>query len=278
MLDDLEDPGALSAAAAADAADGGEEEEGEEEDEEFGVRTAKGRRLPRRGPTPREREEHALTHVPYRSWCPACVAGRGRGPAHTTAADEGDEKPPTVCCDFWYPAAGAEDAGNEEGDEEEEGGSEREEEETGELGGKTLDELPALVLWEASTKGLAASLLPSKAVGAANGYGTNYAVTVVDHDWGLAGETITLRGDGEKALVALRARPARGREGRTNPETTPRGDHQSNGAAEQAVRTARAHSRTHMAALARKLGLVDLPADSPILPWATTASMSGRMA
>jgi len=268
LLDNLEDPGALSGAAAAGAADGEEEEEGEEEDEEFGARTAKGRRLPRRGPTPREREEHALTHVPYRSWCPACVAGRGRGPEHTTAANQGDEEQPTVCHDFWYPAAGAEDTGDEEEDGEEEGGSEREEEETGELGGKTLDELPALVLWEASTKGLAATSLPSKAATAASGYGTSYSITVIDHDWGLAGERITLRGDGERALVALRKRVATGRAGRTNPETTPRGDHQSNGAAEQAVRTARAHARTHMAALAQKLGLVDLPADSPILPWA----------
>ena len=32
--------------------------------------------------------------------------------------------------------------------------------------------------------------------------------------------------------------------------------------------TARAHARTHMAALAAKLGLADLPPDSPILPWA----------
>ena len=44
--------------------------------------------------------------------------------------------------------------------------------------------------------------------------------------------------------VLLWARLARGREGRTLRETTPRGDHQSNGAAEQAVRTARAHSRS----------------------------------
>ena len=51
------------------------EEEGEEEEESFGSRTAKGRGAPR-GPTEKERAEHNLTHLPYRSWCPACVAGR----------------------------------------------------------------------------------------------------------------------------------------------------------------------------------------------------------
>ena len=55
----------------------------EEEEESFGSREAKGRGAPR-GPTEKERAEHALTHLPYRSWCPACVAGRGLGPAHPT--------------------------------------------------------------------------------------------------------------------------------------------------------------------------------------------------
>ena len=276
FLEDEEDPGAPGGAAASgvevmgDLVCGTCEEPGEEE-EEFGARRAKGRRLPGRGPTVREREEHNLTHLPYRSWCPACVAGRGRGPEHTAAHNEGDDKPPTVSLDFWYPAAGAEGGGDDDGEGEREDAAEREEEEdTGEAAGaeKALDEFPALVLWEASIRGLAASVLPSKAVGAEEGYGTNFAITVIDHDWGLAGEAITLRGDGERACEALRKAVARGRAGRTAPETTARGDHQANGAAEQAVRTARAQARTHTAALAAKLGLVDLPANSPILPWA----------
>ena len=28
-------------------------------------------------PTRKEWEEHQLTHVPFRSWCPFCVKGRG---------------------------------------------------------------------------------------------------------------------------------------------------------------------------------------------------------
>ena len=30
----------------------------------------------------KEREEHELTHIPYRSWCPHCVRGRGRNQPH----------------------------------------------------------------------------------------------------------------------------------------------------------------------------------------------------
>ena len=38
------------------------------------------------GPTRQEREDHnAAGHVPYRSWCRACVAGRGRSDAHLTS-------------------------------------------------------------------------------------------------------------------------------------------------------------------------------------------------
>ena len=126
---ELNDAGALELEPAAGAAAEGAEDgaEPEEEEEELGRRPAKGRRAPK-GPTPREREEHALTHLPYRSWCPACVAGRGRGPQHPTHPTK--EKEPlgdcsTVCCDFWYPGAGAGDGGEGEEDEEEEaeGGS-----------------------------------------------------------------------------------------------------------------------------------------------------------
>ena len=32
-------------------------------------------------PTAEERENHNATHLPYRSWCSTCVAGKGRRPA-----------------------------------------------------------------------------------------------------------------------------------------------------------------------------------------------------
>ena len=35
-------------------------------------------------PTPEERANHCILHEQYRSWCRACVAGRGRLDAHTT--------------------------------------------------------------------------------------------------------------------------------------------------------------------------------------------------
>ena len=39
-------------------------------------------------PTRREVENHNITHVPYRNWCPHCVRGRGKDLDHRKSADE----------------------------------------------------------------------------------------------------------------------------------------------------------------------------------------------
>ena len=53
--------------------------DGEEVDEgvENGIRRPKRRREPKE-PTEAEREEHEMTHIPFRSWCRHCVRGRGK--------------------------------------------------------------------------------------------------------------------------------------------------------------------------------------------------------
>ena len=33
-------------------------------------------------PTEQELKEHRVDHIPYRSWCPCCVRGRGTGTQH----------------------------------------------------------------------------------------------------------------------------------------------------------------------------------------------------
>ena len=39
-------------------------------------------------PTTRERDEHMAAHLPYRSWCPYCVAGRGISAHHVAAGGD----------------------------------------------------------------------------------------------------------------------------------------------------------------------------------------------
>ena len=56
----------------------GEEENLEDVQEEAQVQA---RRAPKE-PTRDERMRHEATHLPYRSWCPICVRGRGRNAPH----------------------------------------------------------------------------------------------------------------------------------------------------------------------------------------------------
>jgi len=51
-------------------------------------------------PTEEERRAHEVSHVPYRSWCPACVAGRGKSDRHTVSTEEHTQ--PTVSIDYCY--------------------------------------------------------------------------------------------------------------------------------------------------------------------------------
>ena len=53
------------------------ESEEVDEDAENVIRRPKRRQDPRE-PTEAEREEHEMTHIPFRSWCRHCVRGRGK--------------------------------------------------------------------------------------------------------------------------------------------------------------------------------------------------------
>ena len=44
-------------------------------------------------PTEEEMVEHRKTHLPYRSWCEECVAGKGRVDPHRRQEFEEDAKP-----------------------------------------------------------------------------------------------------------------------------------------------------------------------------------------
>ena len=58
---------------------------------------AKGIPAPRQ-PTEQERIEHELTHLPYRSWCPLCVQGKGRADNHPKQ----HSKTPVIQVDITY--------------------------------------------------------------------------------------------------------------------------------------------------------------------------------
>ena len=69
------------------------DEEEKDPEEEGDIRT---RRRPNRAvhkPTAADILEHSRTHIPYRVWCPYCVAGRGRRRKHATAEEDPQQAP-----------------------------------------------------------------------------------------------------------------------------------------------------------------------------------------
>ena len=50
-------------------------------------------------PSSREREDHCVTHLPYRSWCPICVKAKGKEEAHRKRESERSIKA-TVSFDY----------------------------------------------------------------------------------------------------------------------------------------------------------------------------------
>ena len=52
-------------------------------------------------PTAEERATHYLTHCPYRSWCRACVLGRGRDRHHRRIDGSGDLVP-RIALDYMF--------------------------------------------------------------------------------------------------------------------------------------------------------------------------------
>lgn len=72
-------------------------------------------RIPRtlRGPgTPTQDEADHIntTYIAFRSWCPACVAGRARARHHKKKENQGDKRVPEVVFDYTFLGAEGERA------------------------------------------------------------------------------------------------------------------------------------------------------------------------
>ena len=53
-------------------------------------------------PTAKEIEEHYLTHLPFRNWCPHCIAGRGHSDHHKRQLRDVEQEVPTVSVDYAF--------------------------------------------------------------------------------------------------------------------------------------------------------------------------------
>jgi hypothetical protein len=230
----------------ADADDRSADEELNDADEERPA--MKRKRLP---PTPSaaEIETHECAgHVPYRSWCRACVAGRGRSDAHH---DGGPADVPVVGLDYGY---------LEKREDCPEGESPS----------------PILVVKDSLTKAIFGEVLPCKGIG--HPYCARTLVRIVAN---LGHPQVVLKSDDEPAIVALKRQAAlelRAAHGITViVEESPAGDSQSNGLAENAVRELKGVARSLKFAVAACHD-TEIHAKHPILPGSsrTPPLLTGR--
>ena len=76
---------------------------GQEGDAEGSEEARRGRaRVPPTGPTAEQLRIHRLTHYPFRSWCPACVAGRAKNWPHLRQDEVDMSEVPTICFDYCF--------------------------------------------------------------------------------------------------------------------------------------------------------------------------------
>ena len=74
--------------------------EGEGEKEEEGHRPKY--RIVSDKPSQREVDEHMVTHVPFRDWCPHCVRGKSKSTPHRRRKEGGEEEVPVISVDYMF--------------------------------------------------------------------------------------------------------------------------------------------------------------------------------
>jgi len=221
-----------------DSGEGGVQEEEEKDDgeEECGVcgeeaREVKPARDPR-APTEAERKAHEATHLPFRIWCGPCVRARLPNPPHKRVERE-ESGVPEVAMDYGFMS--------------------RE---------KDKKQMTILVTKDRDTKVVMANVVLHKGAGLEET--VDQAVKSIAR-LGHHGR-IGLKVDNEAALLDLRNAVMRKREQPTVPLQPPKGESQSNGAIENAVRLVKEMIRVYLLALEAKIDGT-IPTQHPLMCW-----------
>ena len=184
-------------------------------------------------PTKKELEEHNTTHLPFRSWCPHCVAGKAQDRPHKmNKSAQMDKQLPEVVFDYGF------------------------------FGGKEDEETLAVqVARDRRTQMIFANVVPRKGMIHEHG-----AKSMVDDLAKLGYHEIILKCDGEPALKNVQAEVQRRRSAQTILENSVPGDSKTNGAAERAVKAVGEQVRVLRAGLQARLDMV-VRTSHPMLTW-----------
>ena len=211
---------------------GGVQEVGDDEEQE--VEEAKPAKLLRdpAAPTQQEIDAHEATHLPYRSWCAVCVAGRRDNAPHKPMADE-DRSVPEVGMDYCFIRRAAEP-----------------------------DTTTVLVVKDRFSRAIRAHVLGFN--GTCLEEASQIAAGAISQ-FGHKG-SIAVKTDNEPALVDLRNEVIKKLHVGVMVIKPPVGESQSNGSIEGCVKTFKGLLRVHLAALERKVDL-HLPSAHPLTGW-----------
>ena len=180
-----------------------------------------------------EVEQHCLTHMPYRNWCPNCVRGRGKEMDHRSKRGTEEESLPEYHMDCCFP---------------------------GDDGGQKL----TILVVERHSKMKKAVVVPSK--GSTGRYAVRMVVDLIE-EWGDKDRTVNVKSDQEPAIKFLVDDVCMARTGaRTIVEQAPKGSKGSNGIVERAVQSTEQYLRTLKSALDERMN-VRIDTKHPVLTW-----------
>ena len=182
-------------------------------------------------PTEEEIEVHNTTHLPFRSWCPSCVAGKAKDKPHHRITDSNNAIPVIV---FDYCFLGTDDA---------------------------KENLAIQVMLDTRSHMMFAHVVPRR--GMIDEHGAEEMVKDLDQ---LGYEEVILKCDEEPALMNVQNTVKIRRRRKTITENSPVGDSRANGKAERAVQTFSAHLRVLKKGLEDRCNL-KFSSDHPLMTW-----------
>ena len=214
--------------------------------QEAETRQAQGQAVPYT-PSAAEIKLHRLTHLPYRSWCPSCVKGKGRAPPHRSLDSHTHAGVPVISIDYAFIC-----------DTEKESDDLAEIEEGPDSDTVIRKLRPMLVIFDARTKGVYAHSVPRK------GLNAGACKLIVDDLNRLGYKKIVLKSDAEPALVVFNEALTRAWPGEVIPEHSRKGDSQSNGEVERTIQTLTSQVRAMKIAHSENIG-ADILDDAPVV-------------
>ena len=191
-------------------------------------------------PTQREKEEHFVSHYPFRSWCEHCIRGKAKAMRHVKV-DHSDETVPVISADYCFMNSVDDTVITEEVQKK---------------------HAPVLIVHDRWSKLTYAHVLPYKGVT----QGPIGSKCLLNDLKKFGYPKMVMRYDPEPALNSIVEAAKNGFDKQLVLEKVPKGVSESKGEIERAVQAIESQSRTLRSALETSYGR-KVPDDHPVLTW-----------